>query len=193
MSEVTRESKPTPAGIDEQASRGLVALTARIASDMVNSFRSQSIPKPVKMVAAVFLVGAVVHLSIFFCLVSTAPFAPLAIALLKVLLSIPTALKVLLGIAMAHGLLNLSEGWRVFSLVILVLGVLVIPFCLLVVVSSSEFALLVSQLIGINSWAVKLGLAAAFAMFLLAFVTLIRPDVERAFGSGGQQNRQVLG
>ncbi len=155
--------------------------------------RRQDVPMPVKMVAAAFLMGAVAHSWVFFCFVSTARLDPLGIALLKVALSIPTALKVLLGIAMARGLLNLSEGWRAFSLVILVLGVLVLPFYFLVVVFSSEFALLVSQLIGINSWVVKLGLAAAFAMFLLMFRTLIRPDVERAFESGGQQNLQVLG
>ena len=183
--EVANES--TSVDIDERVPKGLVALTARIASDMVNSFQSQNIPKPVKMVAAVFLMGAVGHLCLCFRLVITARLDPHAIALLKVSLSIPAALKVLLGIAMARGLLNLSEGWRAISIVLAAFGVLVLPFLSLATFFGSEFALLLSQLFGINLWAVKLGPAAALAMFLLALVTLTRPDIARAFESGGRQ------
>ena len=88
---------------------------------------------------------------------------------------------------MARGLLNLSEGWRAITLILSGFGVLVLPFLSLVTVFGSEFTLLVSQLFGINLWVVKLGPPAALAIFLLALVTLTRPDIVRAFESGGRE------
>ncbi len=139
-------------------------------------FQRQNVPRSVKMVAAVCLLGAVINCFYSFFFFSTAVFAPLAF------------LKGLFGIAVAVGVLNLKEGWRIFLLVITGLGLLVLPFYFLAMVFSSEFTLLISKLSGVDSRAVGLlAIAIGFAMCLWIFRTLMRPDVKRAFEAGWQE------
>ena len=143
----------------------------------------QNIPTPVKMVAAAYLLMAVVNFCYFFFLLSAAP-----------CLTPPTLFKVLLSIAAAIGLLNLREGWRIFTLFITGLGLLILPLYSLAIFFSSDFVLLVSRLSGIESWiGLELVVALSFAMCLWIFRTLMRPDVKRAFESGEQEHRQVSG
>ena len=54
----------------------------KVANESMNAQR-QNIPAPVKMVAAGFLLGAVVHSFLFACLLSTARIGPFKIALFK--------------------------------------------------------------------------------------------------------------
>ena len=69
-------------------------------------FQRQDIPRPVKMVAAIYLVGAVINVFYFVVFVWTIPTA--WIALVKVLVSIVAAI----------GLLKLISGWRIFTIII---------------------------------------------------------------------------
>ena len=140
-------------------------------------FQIQNVPKSVKMVSAGFLLMAMVDVYYFILFLFTAPeFVPFAL------------IDGLLLIALAVGLLNLSGGWRTFSLVITGLGVLVFPPCFLALVFSSDFFLLVSEHSRIDSL-VALEVAVVFycASLLWMFITLRRPDVKRAFESGGQE------
>lgn len=149
-----------------------------VANESTHAQR-QNIPTPVKMVAAVYLLGAVVHSFYFFFFVST---AVAELNFWRCAFAAGSFFKVWLSIALARGLLNLSEGWRAISLITSGLGVLILPFYFLAVIFSSDFALLVSKLSGIDSLVVvKLVPAIGFAMFLWMFRTLIRPDVNRAF------------
>ena len=139
-------------------------------------FQRRNVPRSVKMVALVCLFGAVVNCSYSILFFSTGVFAPLAF------------LKGLFGIAVAVGVLNLKEGWRIFLLVITGLGLLVLPFYFLAMVFSSEFVLLMSRLSGVDSRATGLlAISVGFAMFLFMFITLMRPDVKRAFEAGRQE------
>ena len=88
-------------------------------------FQRHNVPSSVKVVAVVCLFGAVVNCFYSFLFFSTAVFAPLAF------------FKALFGIAVAVGVLNLKEGWRIFLLVITGLGLLVLPFYFLAMVFSS--------------------------------------------------------
>ena len=131
-------------------------------------------PRPVKMIAAVYLLLAVFNFLYVVFFVSTVPLAPLAL------------IKVVLCIAVAIGLLNLKSGWRIFTLITSGLTVLVLPFYFLVVVFSSEF---VSEQSGIDSpIVIELILALHFAIFVWVLRTLMLPDVKRAFESGEQQS-----
>ena len=131
----------------------------------------QDTPRSIRMVAAVMLLLGVVNLSYFLFYLSTVPFFAMA-ALVKTVLSIAAAI----------GLLRLSEGWRIFILVTTGLGLPILPFYFLLILLSSDFALAVSGLSGIDSRAgLELAVALGFAVFLWIFRTLARPDVERAF------------
>lgn len=90
-------------------------------------FQTQNVPKPVKMVAAVYLLGAVFHFFYFVLYVSTTPIAWFGLG------------KVLLSIAAGIGLLYLIPGWRTFSIFISWLGVLILPFYVLATIFSADF------------------------------------------------------
>ncbi len=157
MSEITRSENP-----NESTHDGTAALA------------QLRCPRPVKMIAAVYLLLAVFNFLYVVFFVSTVPLAPLAL------------FKVVLCIAVAIGLLNLKSGWRIFTLITSGLTVLVLPFYFLVVVFSSEF---VSEQIGIDSpIVIELILALHFAIFVWVLRTLMLPDVKRAFESGQQQS-----
>ena len=157
-----------------------------VASESMHNQR-QSIPTPVKMVVAVYLLGAAGHLFILYSAASTAPFVAVPLASFRVFVSLASLIKALLCIAAAFGLLKLKSGWRLFSLIISGLGVLVLPFYFLALVLSSDLAHLASNLCGIDSWVVKLVPVLGFAMFLVMFIILMRPEVKRAFESGKQE------
>lgn len=100
------------------------------------------------------------------------PIAPIAV------------LKMFLCIACACGLLKLIDGWWAFMVFIAGFALLVIPFEILLMVSSAEFYEFVASLTGIRSRAVLVTpLVVAFATFLWMFMTLRRGDVARAFDS----------
>ena len=96
-------------------------------------------------------------------------------------MSLASLIKALLCIAAAFGLLKLKSGWRLFSLIISRLGVLVLPFYFLALVLNSDLVLVASNLSGIDSWVVKLMPVVAFAQFLVMFIILMLPDVKRTF------------
>ena len=134
-------------------------------------------PRPVKMIAAVYLLLAVFNFLYLVFFVSTVPLAPLAL------------IKVVLCIAVAIGLLNLQAGWRIFTLITSGLCVLVLPFYFLAVVFSSDVLLFVFGQSGIDSRVViELIVALHFAIFVWVPRTLMLPDVKRAFESGQQQS-----
>lgn len=136
-------------------------------------FQRQNIPKPVKMVAGVCLLGAIPQFLYFVIFVTTTPIAWFGLG------------KALFGIVMAIGLLNLRPGWRTFTVFITGLGVLVLPFYVLATIFSTEFVQFVSELTGIQSTSVMLfAEVVGFAMFLFIFICLTRPDVKKAFQSG---------
>jgi hypothetical protein len=140
-------------------------------------FQKQNVPKPVKMVAALHLVFAVVNLLGFIFFVATMPIAWFGIP------------KAILSVATAIGLLNLSNGWRTFSLIISGFAILIVPFEVLAMFLSSDFFLSVSKMTGIDSWVgIQFVLAFSFLAFLWIFITLMRPDVKRAFESGEPQS-----
>jgi hypothetical protein len=144
---------------------------------MDNLFQRQNIPMPVKMVAAAYLLLAVLNVAYSFFFFSISPVAPLAI------------FKALVGIAAAIGLLRLRSGWRTFSLVISLMSVLVLPFYFLGVLLSPDFLLFVSTMSGVDSVAViEFAVVLGFAMFLWICITLMRPDVKTAFESKQQKN-----
>ena len=128
------------------------------------------------MVAAVILLMAVVNFVYSFCFFSNTVLASLAF------------LKGLCGIAAALGLVNLRDGWRLFVLITLGLSLLALPFYFLTIVLGSEISRLVSELTGIESRVgIALAIALGFPLCIWMCKTLLRPDVERAFCSGGQQ------
>jgi hypothetical protein len=138
-------------------------------------FQRQDVPTPVKKVAAIYLLLAVTSCLYFVFLVSTMPVAWFALV------------KMPLSIAVAFGLLNLREGWRKSSVFISGYAVLVIPFECLAIHFSSDFHLFMSRVSGIDSSILlSLVLVLSFVMFLWMFITLRRPDIKRAFESGGQ-------
>jgi len=139
---------------------------------MINLFRSQNIPKPVKTVAATFLMFTAFHFlySFFF---SPDNFAAVA-----------ALFKGLFGIAIAFGLLKLRAGWRMLSVFISGLSCVVLPIYFLAIIFSSDFVLFMTGLSGINSRVIiELILALGFVMFLWIYITLSRPDVKKAFES----------
>lgn len=133
-------------------------------------------PTLVIMVAAFVLLHAVVNMVYALLFFSTTVFA------------LPAFFKGLLGIAVAIGLLNLRESWRLFLVLVTGISLPILPLLFLAVVLSSDFAHVMSQLSGVDTWVVKLAPALGFAMFLWMFRTLIRPDVKRAFESREQAN-----
>lgn len=111
------------------------------------------------------------NLFYFVFLVSTAP----VIASLSLI-------KVIVGIAMAVGLLKLSEAWRVVVVFVTGLGVVGLPFYLVALSLSSEFFEFASEQSGVTSRAaMQLFLIVAFALTLFMFLTLRRPEVREAF------------
>ncbi len=111
-------------------------------------------PTLVIMVAAFVLLHAVANIVYAMFFFSTTVFA------------LPALFKGLLGIAIAIGLLNLREGWRLFLVFVTGISLPILPLCFLAVVLSSDFAHAMSQLSGVDTWVVKLAPALGFAMFL---------------------------
>jgi hypothetical protein len=142
-------------------------------------FQKQNVPMSVKMVSSVCLVFAIVDCS-YACFFSTAVLAPFAFV------------EGLLFIAVAVGLLNLKEGWRVFMLILTGIGLLLAPVYFLAIVSSSNIAHSVSNLSGVDSRGVGgLAIVLSFAMCLWMFITLRRSDVKRTFESGRINSQNV--
>ena len=85
---------------------------------------------------------------------------------------------------MCLGLLKLSEGWRLFTIFVTGLTVLVLPLYFLLMIFLSDFHRFISTLYGIDSWIViQASVTFSFALSLWVFITLGRPDVKRAFNS----------
>ena len=129
-------------------------------------------PTPVRRVAAVLVPLAVFQFFWAVVSFSTSVLAPAAF------------IKGLLGIAIAIGLLNLRQGWRVFLLITTGLGLVGLPLYFLAVLFSPNFAHWFAELSGIESrLVIALVIAVHFAVFLWMFRSLLRADVGRAFNS----------
>ncbi len=149
-----------------QLIRSLVAMTC-------NLFQKQSIPRPVRMAAAVCLLLAVLHCCSVVFLVSTTPIAWFGLG------------KALLSIAAAIGLLNLRRGWRTFMVIVSGLSVLVLPFYVLATIYSTDFVSFASEMSGVDSVAVMLfAEVLGFAAMLFILICLLRADAKRAFDCG---------
>ena len=103
------------------------AVRIEVASESVHN-QKRLVPALVKVVVAIYLLGAAGHMLILSSAASSVPFVAVPLASFGVFVSLASLIKALVCIAAAFGLLNLKSGWRLFSIIISGLGVLILPF-----------------------------------------------------------------
>ena len=139
------------------------------------------IPNTVKAVAAVQFLFALLHFWYFYFISSSVTsdpalfFAPIAL------------LKGMFALVIAHRLLSLREGWRLFVVIVAGIGIVVLPVYFLAAIFSSAFGSFLSTMSGISSLLIiQIFVAAGFLMFLFTFYALTRPNIKIVFSTRKQ-------
>ena len=138
------------------------------------------IPNPVKAVAAILVLWALLSFTYFAFFIGADSGPAVGLALIGLL-------KGLFLLAMAYGVLSLQEVWRLFTVVIALMGMVAHPLYFLGTVLSSGFAEFVSLTSGISSLPLlRLLLATFFLTSSYVYYGLSRSSVRRVFGARGQ-------